>query len=663
MKIHSLEIENFLVFRHMKKVFGGRDIIGVVCEFKGNPARSNRGGKTAVIDAIRFALQGTSRAEREIDLIHHGAERMLVTLVLDDDGKLITIKRGRDIKNNGVLEISGIEKKKEAQQEINDLIGFDKDEFGLTCFFSQGEIDTFMNLRPAEKSKYLSQWLKNQHWALLARAALDKLNIKQKRVVRLQAKIETLTSQLTGEDEAKAELKKIGENKKTVTASIHSWEATVSRLQEIKKGAADIGKRIDELNKRVSTKSGASSKLEIVKCELEDLEGKLSRLQATNPESEDILITKRADLGVEFGSIQQKIEAAKRGSSGVCPILKKPCERINFDSQKFKIWKKRREEIKVLLSKNELEMNRQRSIRSLKEGTSELQISIARLQEQAKGLTVDRRELERLKEQRIKASDGELESALFHLKAARGTLADLDAQTGTLKERLDRIAKTRRLIQKLEAKQIRMTKTVACLRYCAFMFGKNGIPSQEIENAFDEIEDETNSVLDKFGLGLQIQFRPEKELQTWEDCCVECGWTFPRGTRARECEQCGAARQRKRKDELELRVLDAGKEEGFNMESGGGKTMVSLAVRLALTRLKQRQTGSRFNVLFLDEVDSQLDVANRDAFIRLVTTTLVQKFGVEQVFIISHNKTISESTPHTLKVVRYGTHSKAEWLQ
>src|SRR5690606_31366367 len=127
------------------------------------------------------------------------------------------------------------------------------------------------------------------------------------------------------------------------------------------------------------------------------------------------------------------------------------------------------------------------------------------------------------------------------------------------------------------------------LRYCAFMSGKGGIPSQEIENAFDEIEDETNFVLQKFGTNLAVQFNPDRELKTWEDSCLACGQVFPNGQKSRECSSCGTERQRKRKDELTIKVLENGEEQNFAMESGGGKTLVSFSNRLALSRLVQRQ--------------------------------------------------------------------------
>jgi len=163
-------------------------------------------------------------------------------------------------------------------------------------------------------------------------------------------------------------------------------------------------------------------------------------------------------------------------------------------------------------------------------------------------------------------------------------------------------------------------------------------------------------------MNVNIEFKPDRELQSYEDCCVACGWEFPKGTRTKECENCGEKRRKKRKDEPELRVIDNGSEESFGLESGGGKTMISLSVRTALTLLKRRQTGSEFNVLFLDEVDAMLDQENKIAFMNLVTKILIKKFGFEQIFWISHDSRISESTPHTLKVVRNGKYSKAGWL-
>jgi len=267
-----------------------------------------------------------------------------------------------------------------------------------------------------------------------------------------------------------------------------------------------------------------------------------------------------------------------------------------------------------------------------------------------------------LEARRLDGGSDKVKDIKNRIEGLQDEMREFSEWVGQLKAKLTVAVKSKLRIEKLEREVIHIQKEISRLRYLGFMFGKNGIPSQEIENAFDEIEDEINFVLERLGTRLQIEFKADRELQPWEDFCVQCGWQYPKGTRTRECDECGANRLKKRKDELQLRVLEDGEDQGFHMESGGGKTLVSLSVRLALIRLKQRQTNSKFPILFLDEPDAALDRKNKKAFIDLITKTLLKDFGFEQIFWISHDPEIQESIPHVLHVQRKGKESKTKWV-
>jgi len=113
---------------------------------------------------------------------------------------------------------------------------------------------------------------------------------------------------------------------------------------------------------------------------------------------------------------------------------------------------------------------------------------------------------------------------------------------------------------------------------------------------------------------------------------------------------------------MAINVLEDGNTQEFGQDSGGGKTMVSLAVRIAITRLIQRDKESYLNVIFLDEPDSALDPANKRAFTDLVTKTLIREFKFDQVFWITHTREIQESIPDVLMVLRERKYSTARWL-
>ena len=70
-------------------------------------------------------------------------------------------------------------------------------------------------------------------------------------------------------------------------------------------------------------------------------------------------------------------------------------------------------------------------------------------------------------------------------------------------------------------------------------------------------------------------------------------------------------------------------------------------VSLSLGMIERIMTNTKFNILYLDEVDSTLSTKNRRLFISLLETQL-QKLGIEQVFIISHN---NEFEAHPINMI------------
>lgn len=669
MKIYSLELENFMLFKSFKKKFGDKDIIGIIAEYAANKERSNKGGKSTIPEAIRYILFGDSRAEREVELIHHGADQMMGILVLDDDdGKKITIKRGRDIKNNGILEVSGCANKKESQAFINELIGMDSQEFVLTNFIKQQDINLFLNLGSAQKKALFSKWLKNDHWVKLEKAV--KLEVSQLVTsdLKISSKIDLLKTQRENIKELSEQRRIINLDALEETAKIEGLKDKIFKLQQKKskfKGLKEKRKQLEELKKECTdARKDLDLKIVLTK-KKRRFEVKIEKL---NLGSKKLCIMRD-----EFAICKSQIAVLKtnivnaKARTGVCPVLKKSCDRISPNTKTVKKWKQERDKLTHRLDQLETRF-------SDVEEANNTQKDLAWVNGQIEGLKATESMYAKL--------IGRFRDLSKTIKTLSSTqLEDLNQRLTLLQNKYSNIIKRRDALlikigeidqreisqQKIkkEIKQLEKTKANDRLRrsdllYLCFLFGKNGIPSLEIENAFGEIQDEINFVLDRLDSGLQVQFKAERELSTLELNCVECLSTFPSG--AKVCKDCGAKRKKQKRDELNIKVIENGVEGGFHMESGGGKTLVSLSTRIALTRLIQRQTGSRFKVIFMDEPDTALDDVNKDVFMRLITKTLIKEFHFEQVFWITHAKEIQESIPNVLKIKRFSSYSKAVWV-
>lgn len=673
-------MQNFMLFPKFHRIFGNKDVIGIVAEYKADKLRSNRGGKSTILEAIRFAFNGSSRAPRTVDLIHKGEKEMCVEVVLIDGDTKHHIRRGCDAKGNSFIDADSITKSDEAQKYINELLGFDSNDFDLTCFFKQQDINQFMEMKPREKQKHLMQWLNNNHWLTLEREVLDDLSALGKKMIIFKTKRDILATKIVDPKDIEAELLNQAVELKAATARRDTLHKKLAKRQRSVLSATQR----QELKSRLSAVSNSASRqqeeflrLQTASQELKLLKKEIAAVYVS-PVWKDADSEKRVNTGLQKALAEQhalvsQVDQAKRQLTGICPILKQGCDRIAFNPALVAGWQDQVTKLKASVAKYQGLLADIAAAKRAERHREALQGRAAVLAERSAGKDAARADFERLTAEKNSLKkqlvSGVPDGAAEELSLLREEIQQLDESiakfhtaVGALQEQRKNSEVMQNQLDFIEGAIRKTQARIDTRKYVAYMFGRNGIPGQEIENGFEEIEDETNYVLQKFGTNMSIMFDPDRELKVWEPACLACETAFAKGAKSKNCLTCGTERQKKRKDELTVKVLEGSEEYDFQCESGGGKTLVSFSNRLALTRLKQRKSNSNFNVLFLDEPDSALDRPNKKAFMDLITTTLIKKFGFEQILWVSHDKTICESIPNVLKVTRHEKHSTAAWL-
>ena len=89
----------------------------------------------------------------------------------------------------------------------------------------------------------------------------------------------------------------------------------------------------------------------------------------------------------------------------------------------------------------------------------------------------------------------------------------------------------------------------------------------------------------------------------------------------------------------------------IKLASQGEIALTTISISLALIE----QSIGNFNILSLDEIDASLDSNNREAFISILNSQ-INKLGIEQVFIISHNNAF-DSVPMNI-IALHGSEEK-----
>lgn len=678
MRIQYVKIKNLGPFRKVNLDLHDKDVIGVQARWKGNSRKSNQSGKSFLMEAIKWCLTGDSRAEKDIELIHHGEDAGEVIVCLTDGEKSHVIRRGKTIKNESVLEVGSQEKSKEAQETINKLIGFLPNEFDMTAYFEQEEINSFMKLTPAKKKEYIMRWLENHYWETPytnAKRDLDALTKTLQELKNNQAYLEDEYESMSHTIESDIEEKEKMLSK--VKEELVKLEKKLKKLEKSLKNDSieDLEEKLEEAIKSKKMLERSLESYESTKAEIDENLKKIRKIKLIKPKYEESeLYEKMANTRQKIQDLKNKLSSA-RELTGRCPLLGEDCDRVKTSPKKVKEWTDHKAKLEEQLEDDSDVIIDIKNYKDAKEKRKRLQDKVETLNKQLEkfdlaGVKSSIKELKGViseTEKKIEAlqsnnSDKLITDYQDSIDEHKTELENIVSDISRLRAKQERRNKLQEEIKDISQKVRKLALKVDDLKYVVFTFSKNGIPSQEIENAFTEVQNEINFVLDQFGTSMEIIFSADRELNDWEKACVSCGFIFPKGYKKSDCQECGTPRAKKRKDELQLKVMKGGKEYGFYMESGGGKTILSLAIRVALTRLKLRKTGSEFKVLFMDEVDAPFDEENRDKFIQLVNNVLIKKLGFEQVLWVSHSKIISDAIPHTLLITKKGNYSEAEFV-
>ncbi len=206
----------------------------------------NGAGKSALLDALTWAIWGKARAKSDDDLITLGREEMEVALEFLLDHRLYrVIRRRKRSKRAGMTtldfqiregdsswrRLSG-DTISETQAEINRVLRLEYDTFINSAFLIQGRADEFTGRKPAERKQVLADILGLTEYEDLERRAKDAVNVRtkdldvvQSYIVRLQSEVEQRPVLEQQRDEAQ-------ERVATIQEALQDHETSIEDLRE-----------------------------------------------------------------------------------------------------------------------------------------------------------------------------------------------------------------------------------------------------------------------------------------------------------------------------------------------------------------------------------------------------------------------------------------------
>jgi DNA repair exonuclease SbcCD ATPase subunit len=565
---------------------------------------NNESGKSTILSAICYLLYGDvpilTSETREVNLITDSADADMVVEgeVELPTGDVLAITRGRTKANTPIVKLAGCAgKASEVGAVIATKLGVSFQDFVALSYFVQGDIHQFMD---GSKRDYFQRWAARlRQWEQYERAARSRSNDAVAVVTKLRAERERVAEEAEGRDDAKRELEQA-----------RAAQAQADKTQRL------LEQQVDALAESVALRE---------------------KQEFAERAAEAAAVQVRAQAAGLLHAAERRERTARAAlrelSESKCPVLKTRCDRLLGGSEAAAA---RLAAARAELTESEAELA------AAKKGAAGAAPSVPSKAQPC----------------RSDEEKATLRAARSELAAHASARSRAAVAVGRAKERLDRAAAARARVQAIDAEVRQLDEDRQRLHFVEFMCGRSGIPLEVMDDELAAVEERCNWVLDRLDYPKRIRFAAYRELAGFEKVCPHCGgesWLKD------ACAGCGGPRPRKRRDEPTVTVLDGGTERPFSLESGGARVLQSFAVRLACSLFVASMTGSRVQMVMLDEVFAMLDAGNRQKLMALVVGKLSSEFGLKQQFVVSHQDDVVNAVDDILVVQKRGGSSVARW--
>lgn len=260
-----LSLTNFMCYRQAMVDFAG---IHVACL-----AGENGAGKSALLDAITWALWGHSRlgARGDDDLIRLGEDEMVVEFAFGLGGEIYRVLRRRkagkrsrslldfQVRDDGrwrSLTEGGV---RATQEKIEHVLRLDYDTFVNSAFLRQGRADEFTVKTPAERKRVLGDILGLDRWAVYEDRVKERQRTIETEAEAIRLRLEEIEAELARRPEYEAQLEaaraavdELGAALEEAQEAYQRIEAARTELRHTESQIADQEERIAQAERELS---------------------------------------------------------------------------------------------------------------------------------------------------------------------------------------------------------------------------------------------------------------------------------------------------------------------------------------------------------------------------------------------------------------------------
>jgi len=227
----------------------------------------NGNGKSALIDAMTWALWGKTRAKSDDDLIHQGQTEMEVEFDFAVGGQSYRIirkhskpkSRGRSgqtilefqiASGNGFRIITG-DSITQTQQKIIDVLHMDYLTFTNSALLLQGHADEFTIKRPVERKQVLADILGLSFYDELEEHAKDLAKQQEMEKAQLDSAIKDINDELAQKPAYEAEFEKAQSELSQIEKVIKEQESRLNSLRQEKESLENKKLQLTQLEEHI----------------------------------------------------------------------------------------------------------------------------------------------------------------------------------------------------------------------------------------------------------------------------------------------------------------------------------------------------------------------------------------------------------------------------
>ncbi len=682
----TLTLHNFMPYRDPAPLdFSG---IHVACL-----AGDNGAGKSALLDAMTWALWGKARARRDDELIHQGQTEMSVEFTFALAGNTYRVIRQRKAGSRGAgaldLQIQtpggsfrtlAEPTMRETQNKITRLLKLDYDTFINSSFLLQNRADEFTIKTPAERKQVLSDILGLEQWEVYEERAKERIQHIATDIERTQTELDRIDEELAQRPRYEAELSSARAAVIALGDRLRQAEEAWQRIQSDQRDAGHLDAQLAELATRVAqaerelravesdlsdamTRADADAlraQLAAVQAELQKLDARESardqaraRKQALAEEAAS-LRGRNEQLGPETEPIKERVATLEKATQPQCPT----CGQVLSEKDRKRLVTQLNAEVEARRKQYRANAARLRTI-------TDESAQVERDLNAAEGDLRQRPALQKREAEWLAAVTGaqEAQAAVQRLagrrdqwqatwSADRARQAELSKQLNGLRAGLGDAVHVQAELERARAEERaardRVVRAEQQIASCDALAEQRKARLARRQQSADEkgLYEDLRVAFGKKGVPAMIIEAAIPEIEDEANTLlsrITAGRMHVRFDTLRETVKGEAV------ETLDIKIADELGTRPYENFSGGEQFRVNFAIRIALSKLLARRAGAQLQTLVMDEGFGQLDASGRE---RLVEVINAIQNDFSRILVITHVEELRDAFPARIEVTK-----------